>query len=106
MKHNTNHHEKNITKNYELLELRAGLHIKGFQVFKKAKILIHLTFTGGEPFVKKDFFEIIDFPKIKILRKKSETSKISKIENVNIILKCSIFLKFRLFRFFPQIFDF
>ena len=29
-------------------------------VFKKAKSLLHLTVTGGEPFVRKDFFEIID----------------------------------------------
>ena len=29
-------------------------------VFKKAKSLLHLTVTGGEPFVRKDFVEIID----------------------------------------------
>ena len=29
-------------------------------VFKKAKSLLHLTVTGGEPFIRKDFVEIID----------------------------------------------
>jgi len=33
---------------------------KLYLIFKKAKSLIHLTITGGEPFVRKDFFEIID----------------------------------------------
>ena len=30
------------------------------QVFKKAKSLLHLTVTGGEPFLRKDFVQIID----------------------------------------------
>ena len=30
------------------------------QIFKKAKSLMHLTVTGGEPFIRKDFVEIID----------------------------------------------
>tara|TARA_B100000029_G_scaffold400740_1_gene399758 strand:- start:4054 stop:5091 length:1038 start_codon:yes stop_codon:yes gene_type:complete len=29
-------------------------------IFKKAKSLLHLTVTGGEPFIRKDFVEIID----------------------------------------------
>jgi len=29
-------------------------------VFKKANSLLHLTVTGGEPFLRKDFVEIID----------------------------------------------
>lgn len=29
-------------------------------VFKKAKSLLHLTITGGEPFLRKDFVEIVD----------------------------------------------
>ena len=29
-------------------------------VFKKAKSLLHLTITGGEPFLRKDFVQIID----------------------------------------------
>ena len=29
-------------------------------IFKKAKSLMHLTVTGGEPFIRKDFVEIID----------------------------------------------
>ena len=29
-------------------------------IFKKAKSLLHLTITGGEPFIRKDFVEIID----------------------------------------------
>ncbi len=35
------------------------------QIFRNAKSLIHLTITGGEPFLRKDFVEIID----KILEK-------------------------------------
>jgi len=30
------------------------------QVFKKASSLLHLTITGGEPFLRKDFVEIVD----------------------------------------------
>ena len=30
------------------------------KIFKRAKSLLHLTVTGGEPFVRKDFVEIID----------------------------------------------
>ena len=30
------------------------------QVFKKANSLLHLTITGGEPFLRKDFVEIVD----------------------------------------------
>ncbi len=29
-------------------------------IFRKAKSLLHLTVTGGEPFIRKDFVEIID----------------------------------------------
>ena len=29
-------------------------------VFKKAKSLLHLTITGGEPFLRKDFAQIVD----------------------------------------------
>ena len=30
------------------------------QIFRNAKSLIHLTITGGEPFLRKDFVEILD----------------------------------------------
>jgi len=54
-----------VERSIDIMEARKPLYYwpkngKLYLIFKMAKSLIHLTITGGEPFVRKDFFEIID----------------------------------------------